>query len=168
MTPDSSPLPYTDSKPVGASDFYFAINATFRFMLKRFGMEGLRKYWTDLGSRYFAPASARWKAGGMKAVADHWRAFFDAEPGAEAEVTEAEDSVVVEIKVCPALKHLRARGDILPCFCQHCYFINEAIAAPAGFTARVAGGNGSCRQTFHRRNAGVPEQNLTHIKEVTC
>ncbi len=27
------------------ADFYFAINATFRFILKRFGREGLRQYW---------------------------------------------------------------------------------------------------------------------------
>ena len=25
-------LPYSDSKPIGAADFYFAINATFRFI----------------------------------------------------------------------------------------------------------------------------------------
>ena len=168
MASDHSPLPYTDSKPVGAADFYFATNATFRFILKRFGTEGLHKYWTDLGSLYFAPVSARWKAGGMTAVADHWRAFFKAEPGAEAEVTATEQAVTVEVKVCPALKHLRTRGDILPCFCQHCYFINEAIARAAGFTARVEGGNGTCRQSFHRSDAPVSAQDMTQIKEVTC
>ena len=168
MASDPSPLPYTDSKPIGAADFYFAINATFRFVLKRFGTEGLHQYWTDLGRQYFAPVSARWKAGGMTAVADHWRAFFKAEPGAEAEVTATEQVVTVEVTVCPALKHLRTRGDILPCFCQHCYFINEAIARPAGFTARVDGGNGTCRQSFHRSDAQVPAQDMTQIKEVTC
>ena len=104
----------------------------------------------------------------MTAVADHWRAFFKAEPGAEAEVTATEQVVTVEVTVCPALKHLRTRGDILPCFCQHCYFINEAIARPAGFTARVDGGNGTCRQSFHRSDAQVPAQDMTQIKEVTC
>ena len=55
MTPNPGPLPYTDTKPVGAADFYFAINATFRFVLGSFGMEGLRRYWTDLGTQYYAP-----------------------------------------------------------------------------------------------------------------
>ena len=163
-----NPLPYTDTKPVGASDFYFAINATFRFMLKRFGEEGLRKYWNDLGTQYFAPVSAKWKAGGVSAIADHWRAFFAAEPGAEADVTLSDDVVTVEVKTCPALKHLRQRGDILSSFCQHCYFINEAIAGPAGFTARVCGGNGSCKQTFHPKTAQIPAQDLSLIKEVSC
>ena len=168
MTSDPNPLPYTDTKPVGASDFYMAINATFRFIHRRFGMEGLRQYWTDLGARYFSPVSAKWRAGGSSAIAAHWRAFFAAEPGAEVEVQETADCVVVEVKTCPAIKHLRDnQREIIPAFCQHCYFINEAIAGPAGFTARVTGGNGSCRQTFHPGDARVPAQVFNNIKEVT-
>ncbi len=169
MTPDPNPLPYTDTKPVGAADFYFAINATFHFIRTRFGLDGLRRYWTDLGTGYFAPVTAKWSAGGMTAIAAHWRAFFAAEPGAEVEVSQTADMVTVEVKVCPAIKHLRENSrEMLPCFCQHCYFINEAIAAPAGFTARVTGGNGSCRQTFHRRDTQVPAQDPAQIKEVAC
>ena len=47
----NDPLPYTDTKPVGAADFYFAINATFRFILRHLRMrEVLRRYWRDMGS----------------------------------------------------------------------------------------------------------------------
>jgi hypothetical protein len=42
------------------------------------------------------------------------------------------------------------------------------MAAAAGLTVRVDGGNGSCRQTFHRRDAGLPPQDLSHIKEAVC
>ena len=164
-----TPLPYTDTKPVGAADFYFAINATFRFMLARFGADGLRKYWTDLGTRYFAPVASRWKTGGLAGVADYWRAFFAAEPGAEVDVQQTADAVTLEVKVCPAIKHLRANGrEIVPCFCQHCYFINEAIAAPRGLTVRIAGGNGSCRQTFLRREAATAPQDFARIEEAKC
>ncbi len=169
MTPDASPLPYTDSKPVGAADFYFAINATFRFVFRKFGIEGLRRYWTDLGTRYFAPVTAKWKAGGLPAVAAYWRAFFDAEPGAEVEVSQNADEVTLEVKVCPAIRHLRAHGrDILPCFCQHCYYISEAIATPADLTVHITGGNGSCRQVFRHRHAALPPQDIQQIKEGTC
>ena len=162
-------LPYVDAKPVGAIDFYFAINATFRFILKRFGTKGLRQYWTDLGKTYFAPVSAAWKRGGLVAVAAYWKAFFAAEPGAEVKVTCGQDSVQLEVEVCPAIRHLRAnQRDIVPCFCHHCYFVSEAMADAAGLTVRIEGGNGSCRQTFYRRNAGPPPQDLSHIKEAVC
>lgn len=162
-------LPYIDTKPVGAADFYFAINSTFRFVLKRFGQEGLRQYWSDLGKTYFAPVSATWKRWGFPGVAAYWKAFFAAEPGAEVEVTSDQAAVRLDVKVCPAIRHLRAaRRDIVPCFCQHCYYVSESMAEAAGFMVRVEGGNGSCRQTFYKRDAALPSQDLSHIKEATC
>ena len=169
MSSPTHPLPYTNTKPVGSADFYFAINATFRFVLKKSGPDGLRQYWTDLGTRYFAPVGERWRVGGLLAVAEYWRAFFAAEPGAEVEVRQSQEAVTLEVKVCPAIKHLRANGrEIVPCFCQHCYFISEAMGARAGLTVRVEGGNGSCRQIFLRRNTASAPQDLAHIKEASC
>jgi hypothetical protein len=169
MTNQISPLPYCDTKPVGAADFYFAINATFRFILRRFGVEYLHRYWTDLGTQYYAPLAADWKQRGLPGIAAYWRAFFAAEPGAQAHVQESDWAVVVEVAACPAIHHLRAhQREIVPCFCQQCYFLNEAIAAPAGFTVRVTGGNGSCRQTFQARDGSELPQDLNEIREVTC
>lgn len=162
-------LPYTDTKPVGAADFYFAINATFRFILEKLGQEELRRYWTGLGEFYFAPVSAGWRTGGLPAVAGYWRDFFRAEPGAEVEVAQEKDEVVLEVKTCPAIAHLRKGGrEIVPYFCQHCWFIGEAMAAKAGLTARVEGGNGSCCQVFRRADPSLPPQDLSKIREATC
>jgi hypothetical protein len=160
------PLPFTDSKKVGAADFYFAINATFRFIREELGLEGLRHYWQDLGARYYAPVTAAWQRGGLPAVEAYWRAFFNAEPGAEVNVEVTSAQVSLEVRACPAFKHLRAHGrDIVPCFCQHCYYVSEAMASPAGLMVRIEGGNGSCRQTFMPRSEAVPPQDLSRIKE---
>ncbi len=129
-------------------------------------MAGLRRYWMSLGRNYFAPVSERWKARGLAGLKEYWRAFFAAEPGASVEIIEAADSVTLEIKVCPAIHHLRKhQREILPCFCQHCYFVSKAMAAPAALAVRVTGGNGSCRQVFFRRDAKIPEQDLAKILE---
>ena len=161
-----SVLPFSDSKSVGAGDFYFAINAAFRFIEKQFGREGLRRYWEELGTGYYAPVTAAWKRGGLRAVADYWRAFFAAAPGGEVRVEATPESVTLDVRVCPAIKHLRAHGrEVVPCFCQHCYYVSEAVAAPAGFTVRIEGGNGACRQTFTPRQLAPPPQDLARIKE---
>jgi hypothetical protein len=161
-------LPYRDTKPVGAADFYFAINATFRFLLARFGIEGLRAYWTELGEQYFAPVSAAWKRHGLHGVAVYWREFFAAEPGAEVTVAEEAEAVTLHVQVCPAIRHLRAnQREITPCFCQHCWFVGEAMAKQAGLTLRVQGGNGSCRQTFTSAEAEIAPQRLADIEEAT-
>jgi hypothetical protein len=164
--PAASPLPYRDTKPVGAADFYFAINATFRFILQRFGMDGLRRYWTDLGRTYMAPVAQAWTAQGLDGVAAYQEAFFQAEPGAVVSVTRAADCVVLEVQTCPAIAHLRQHGrEIVPCFCQHCYYVGEAMAEPAGLTLRIEGGNGACRQTFSRRDRTPQAQDIRRIEE---
>jgi hypothetical protein len=75
--------------------------------------------------------------------------------------------VVIDVRDCPAIRHLRQHGRaIVPCFCQHCYYVSEAIAAPAGYAVRIEGGNGSCRQVFRSHTADVPPQQPALIKEV--
>lgn len=163
----TSPLPYTDTKPQGSADFYFATNATFRFILGRLGAEGWRRYLEELGREYFAPVNRQWRDGGLPAIARYWRAFFAAEPGARVEVTEQIDRVEVCVHECPALKHLRAGGrDIVREYCQHCYILGQARAGASGFTMRLAGGNGTCRHTFASPAVGLPPQSPGEIAEV--
>ncbi len=159
-----SALPYSDAKSSGAPDFYFAINATFRFLRRRFGEKGLQDYWTDLGIRYMAPVWRRWKEGGLDAIAAYWDQFFAAEPGAEVKVSQVENQVIVDVYVCPAIQHLRAGARAIdPGFCQHCYFVSEAAARQAGFSVLVQGGNGSCRQSFFLEHGQNTPQRLEDI-----
>ena len=152
-------LPYQDTKPQGAADFYLAINATFRFVKNKLGTVGLRSYWEDVGRNYYKPVTEIWREGGLAAVAGYWRSFFEAEPGAEVEVQEEPGQVIVAVKRCPAIAHLRKSGrEILPEFCQHCHYVSEAIGRGAGIAARVTGGNGSCRQTFLRTEDAAPQR----------
>ncbi|MES2596791.1 MAG: hypothetical protein V4662_15720 [Verrucomicrobiota bacterium] len=159
-----SPLPYTDTKPVGAADFYTAVNATFRFIEKQFGNDGLKRYWTELGRGYYAPVTQRWGEGGLTAVAAHWKAFFAAEPGSDVVVTEGESEVVLEVRTCPAIRFLREHGrEIVPCFCQHCYFVSSAMGEGAGMEVRIRGGNGTCEQRFAKAGHFAEPQQLEDI-----
>lgn len=166
--PSDSPLPYTDTKPQGSADFYYAINATFRFILARRGEDGWRRYLADLGRDYFAPVNRAWRAGGLPAVAAYWRAFFAAEPGARVEVTERADRVEIAVRECPAIRHLRAGGrETVPQFCRHCQILGHARAEAAGLEMRLAGGNGACVHTYATVAAGLPPQDPAAIREAT-
>jgi len=161
-------LPYSDEKAVGAADFYFAINATFRFIYKQLGPSALHDYWTDLGNHYYRPVTIQWQNGGLPAVAAYWRDFFSAEPGAKVDVSLTEKAVTLQVYQCPAIGHLRSnRRDIFPNYCQHCYFVSQAMAQPAGMKVRVVGGNGICRQTFSYSTADDAPQDLTCIHKAT-
>lgn len=159
-------LPYRDSKPQGAADFYYAINATFDFIEAKFGEEDLIRYWEDLGREYYRPVSQIWKEGGLAAVRDYWNDFFQAEPGAEVEMQWKQDELVLCVKTCPAITHLRNGGrKINKAFCRHCHHVSQAIGEPAGIAVRVVGGAGSCRQHFYA--PGVDPAVENHIIEVT-
>lgn len=164
----ASELPYRDTKPQGSADFYYATNATFRFLRRRLGHEGWVRYLVELGRGYFSPVNDRWRVGGLPAVARYWRAFFAAEPGAKVEVHERADRVEVHVLECPAIKHLRAGGrGIVREYCQHCLILGTARAEAAGLTMRLQGGNGCCRHTFATAAAALPPQDPGQVAEVT-
>lgn len=159
-------LPYQDTKAVGAPDFYFAINSTFRFIKNEFGMEGLVEYWRGLGEEYYQPVTKLWKEQGLPAVAGYWKEFFEHEPEAEVEIESDCDRVTLNIAKCPAIAHLRKHGRLIePVFCQHCHYVSQAMAEPAGLEVRVRGGNGVCSQEFSRTGAvGSP----LDLNEISC
>ena len=159
----NSVLPYLDTKPIGAAGFYLGINATFRFIRDTYGPQALRQYWQDLGSRYFTPVSKLWSQRGLPGVADYWREFFAAEPGAEAVVMLESDRVIVHVKRCPVISHLRSsQRVIVPDFCEHCYWVSSAIGRSSDISVVVKGGGGVCVQEFLRPGSGE-EQNLEDI-----
>ena len=134
---------------MAAADFYYAINATFRYMASRYGREGLYAYWRSLGREYFADLVERFRTGGLAAVEDYWREFFRVEPGGEVSVCREDGQVVIEVQECPAIRHLKANGrEVMGLYCEHCLVINSEMADGAGLEFRMSGGDGACRQVF--------------------
>lgn len=132
-----------------AGDFYFAINATFRFIHDTWGKEALRSYWTALAQEYHAPISARFREGGLDEVQRYWADYFAHEPGGDVQVSRQPDRVEIDVRDCPAIRWLKEGGrEIVPYYCEHCHDISTAIAGQAGLRFRLEGGGGACRQTF--------------------
>jgi hypothetical protein len=165
MKSHGSYLPYRDTKPQGAADFYFAIVATFRFVIAKRGHDGWVRYLREMGQQYFAPVNQMWAKDGLDAVEGYWKEFFAAEPGASVEVERDNDSVTIHVHTCPMIAQLR-NSDRAPlaCLCQHCFYLNDARAADAGLAMRLEGGNGSCRHSYRKRE-DVQPQEMDAIKE---
>jgi hypothetical protein len=143
---------------MSAPDFYFGVNAIFRHIHDRYGKDALIEYWQRLGREYYRPRIDRWRAGGEEAIAAEWRAYFEHEPGACVDVQAADGTVELDIRVCPAIAHLRASGrEIVPYFCEHCDHTCGAMARDAGYAFERTGGMGSCRQRFVKVTANRGE-----------
>ncbi|NPV47547.1 MAG: hypothetical protein HPY69_11350 [Armatimonadetes bacterium] len=134
---------------MAAPDFYFAINATFRWIHANWGEEGLRAYWEAMGREHYAEVTERFRAGGLDAVYHYWRDFFATEPGGDVCVQQGAKAVTIEVRKCPAIRHLREHGrEIMPLYCDHCRVVSQAMCEGAGIVVEVEGGMGCCRQTF--------------------
>lgn len=134
---------------MAAPDFYFAINATFRWIYDNWGEQGLIRYWETLGHEHYAPVAERFRLGGLEAVRDYWTDFFAEEPGGEVSVDLVEGQVVIEVRRCPAIAHLQKHGrEIMPLYCKHCTHVSRAMCEGAGIEVEVIGGGGACRQFF--------------------
>ncbi len=143
---------------MSAPDFYFAANTIFRHIHDRYGKQSLIEYWRSLGREYYRRRTDRWKQGGPQAVADDWREYFAAEPNAEVAVAVVERAVELDVRVCPAIKHLRDHGrEVVPYFCEHCDHVCGAMAQEAGYSFQRSGGDGACRQRFTQQTTSIKE-----------
>jgi hypothetical protein len=134
---------------MSAPDFYFAVNAIFRHLHDRYGKAALVDYWRSLGREYYAGRSRRWVEGGVEAIAADWREYFAREPQAEVQVAAEGETVTLDVRVCPAIKHLRDCGrEIVPYYCEHCDHICGVMAEAAGYLFERRGGMGACQQRF--------------------
>jgi hypothetical protein len=132
---------------MAAPDFYFAINATFRFIEGRWGEAGLERYWEAMAAEHFAPLSARFRSGGLDEVEAYWRGFFAVEPGGRVDVRREGSRIALHVEECPAIRHLREHGrDVMPRYCRHCRVVSAKIAENAGLSFAMEGGDGACMQ----------------------
>jgi hypothetical protein len=136
---------------MSAPDFYFASQAIFRHIHDSYGKEALVDYWRALAREYYRKRIEAWRRGGLAAVASDWRSYFANEPLADVQVIEGSDEVALEIRVCPAIRHLREQErTIVPYFCEHCDHTCGVMADAARLSFHREGGMGTCRQVFAR------------------
>ena len=134
---------------MSAGDFYYAINATFRFIHDNWGKEALIDYWTSMAQGYHAEVADRFRAGGLEAVQQYWTDYFANEPGGDVVVSLAEKGVELDVRDCPAIRWLRnGEREIVPYYCEHCHHVSTAIAQQAGLAFKLQGGDGTCYQVF--------------------
>ena len=136
---------------MSAPDFYFGVNATFRYIYEREGYDALVTYWQNLGRDYYQSRWERWRDNSLQNLADDWENYFQHEPQSQVSVTtdQTSQSVLLDIHVCPAIKHLNDNSrEIMPHFCEHCDHITGAMAQKSGYRFQRTGGMGTCQQQF--------------------
>lgn len=145
------------------ADFYFAINATFYHFTEKWGEQALIDYWQALGREYLRPLARQFEQGGPAEIARYWAEYFAGEPGGEVVVSQPDaDTVLIDVRVCPAIQWLREsqtaalHPPVHPLYCQHCLHINRAMLEGTPYRFELQGGGGSCQQVFRFSPGAAP------------
>ncbi|WP_306118956.1 MULTISPECIES: hypothetical protein [unclassified Roseitalea] len=149
---DRRPLRYEDEGNVHL-DFHGATNTTIEFIVERFGVEALHAIFERVGKDVYADLRRHLLDGDADELVRHWHHYFGRE-NADFEITvEADGTIVLTVRRCPAYEHARQlAGAVSPHFCDQTTVTNNAMAdgTPFSITTEITG-EGSCRQIVRRR-----------------
>lgn len=133
-------------------DFHGSMNAAVEYVGSRYGREGLRQVFKNTAQRVYRSIYEKLKTGDWSELVEHWRYFMTRE-GADYTLEVSERNVVLTVKVCPAVAHLRKLG-LKPSafFCDQTVLLNDAWCEGTPFEAVTElTGEGSCVQEIRKR-----------------
>ncbi len=116
-------------------DFHSSMNMGIHYVGENYGLEAVREYLTRYTKNVYRPVIADIKNRGLAALADKIQDTYCKEKAEDAlELTLTEDSLLVNIHYCPAVKHLRATGrEVSPWYRYTTEVVMEVLAEAGGY-----------------------------------
>ncbi len=138
-------------------DFHGCFSFGLKFLLENYGEAEVEAYLRRLARNAYAPLIEALRLRGLPALHDHWQHIMTLE-AADFDLRFAnDDTLVLEVRECPAIAHMRARGyTICSHFCEATRIVNDEICRQAGCSAEVEYDQerASCVQRFRKGAAG--------------
>ncbi len=135
-------------------DFHGALSAAIEYLDRRYGEEAVRGYLREFAVTFYAPLIAEVRERGLAALKEHFVEAYERE-GGEPEVQLTQDELVIRLRACPAVSHMRAHGyPVARLWVETTRTVNEALCKGTPFAAELTEyeeETGASRQRFHRR-----------------
>jgi hypothetical protein len=137
-------------------DFHISMNMLMRYILSRYGSEGLDEYLTRFARRYHAPLNEKIKREGLAPLAEYIRDVYEKEEG-HVDIKEDDGILEVEQKACPGISHIRKAGhEPVEGYFKTYRIIYGTICEDTPYDYELEyfdNATGACRQVF-KRGAG--------------
>ena len=117
-------------------DFHSSMNRGINYLGENYGKEWVEEYLTLYTEHVYGREIADIKARGLDAIADKIADTYQKEKAVDAvELTLGDNSLTVNVKYCPAVKHLRSIGrEISPWYRYTTEVVMKTLAEKAGAT----------------------------------
>lgn len=131
-------------------DFHGATATTINYVLRCSGKEALREIMTRTAQQVYREIYTALQAGDTGPLLEHWEYFFTREGGDFSITRQDNGDIVLEVKSCPAVRHLMKLGmEVSEDFCLQTKMINEAWSEGSPFEIRTEKhGKCACTQTI--------------------
>ena len=137
-------------------DFHGALSAGLEYLHQHYGPESVREYLRQFTAAYYAPLIAKLKESGLPALKEHFENIYRIE-GEEIETTLTENELVITIKSCPAVKHMKENNyPVARLFHETSGTVNETLCEGTPFAADMIEyeeATGRSIQRFYRRSS---------------
>lgn len=131
-------------------DFHGAMSVGLEYLYKEYGKKEMENYLREVARNVYKPLSHKISKYGLSALYEHWNRIFTVE-GAEFLLYYKNRALVLEVKKCPAIRHMKIhKYHIFKYFCEHTRIINEEICSQSGYQCSIDynQNNGCCIQRF--------------------
>jgi len=118
-------------------DFHGALSAGIEYLDTRYGEQAVREYLRRFASAYYAPLKEDLRQRGLVALKEHFEKLYERE-GGEIDVSLGADELLVRVKACPAVAHMRARNyPVARLWHETTRSVNEALCEGTGFSGEL-------------------------------
>ena len=132
-------------------DFHGAVNTTVEYISSKYGDKALHEIFFATGRDVYKDIREHLQKNDPGELVNFWKYFFDRENG-DYEINEENGNIVLHVKSCPAVKHVKKLGLKLSLeFCSQTVFVNKGITDGTPYEIEtVKTGECSCTQTLKR------------------
>jgi hypothetical protein len=133
-------------------DFHGAFSYMLIYLEKNYGKKALKDYLLQVAKNVYGGLSEKIKRQELNALEKHLKKIFEIED-AKYKIIREDGKLILDVKCCPALKHMRKRGyPVMKKFCECDRVITGAICRNAGIKCNIKHDQrkGKCIQEFFK------------------
>ena len=137
-------------------DFHNFMNMGLIYLADRFGDEAVREYLRQFAASYYTPLKEDLSVRGLVALKEHFEKIYGLEESSDdIEIMLTDDSLMLKIRKCPAVTHMRRSGVcVSPLFYETSKTVCTTICDGTPYSYRLVSyddDTGAAIQLFSRR-----------------
>jgi len=138
-------------------DFHGCFSFGLKFLLDNYGPAEMEEYFRRMASNVYRPLIESIRLRGLPALQDHWQNIMTLEEADFDIGFTNDDTLVLEVRKCPAIAHMRSHGyEVCSRFCEVTRIVNDEICRQSGCVSEVEYDqeNAHCVQRFRMEAEG--------------